>query len=310
MKPQTLGRNYNVDKNVPVQCVKCDLLNDLDIKDSCFLLMLIYEGNAYFEVGETSFEVIGPCFVCFDETNSPKLVRERGLKCDSIYFHPTFLNINLTFSRIHNINFESLALVHDMFLLKPFTDKVNYMYPIFDEQMDNIKRLFSKMENELNNQSDWYWSCRTRSYFMEMMLLLERICSFVGKNNAIETAAQIQNSHLKKAVIYIESNYHNSVSLDSIVKSVSLNHSTLTQLFKDELNMTPIGYLWFHRLKVAKKFLEFTDLPIKDIALQCGFKTTQHFSRKFEEMLGSTPGVFRTNAVAKRKKSFIQFNGE
>jgi len=310
VKPQTLGRSYNTGKIAPIQCVKSDLLKDIEIKDSCFLLMLIYEGNAYFEVGETSFEVIGPCFVCFDETNSPKLLRKRGLKCDSIYFHPTFLNINLTFYRIHNVNFEPLALAHDMFLLKPFTDKVSYMYPIFDEQMDSIKRLFSKMENELVNQSDWYWACRTRSYFMEMMLLLERIYGFVGKNDTVETAVQIQNSHLKKAVIYIESNYHNNVSLESIVKSVSLNHTTLTQLFKNELNMTPIEYLWDYRIKVAKKFLEFTDLPIKDIALQCGFKTTQHFSRKFEEMLGSPPGVFRTNAVAMRKKSFLQFNIE
>ena len=61
--------------------------------------------------------------------------------------------------------------------------------------------------------------------------------------------------------------------------------------------MTPIEYVWYHRLVVAKKFLEFTDLPIKDIASRCGFKTTQHFSRKFEESLGCNPTTFRKVAV-------------
>ncbi len=115
----------------------------------------------------------------------------------------------------------------------------------------------------------------------------------------------ILNPHLKKAVIYIENNYCDVVVLEDIVKAASLNHSTLTQLFKNELEMTPIEYVWHHRIVVAKKFLAFTDLPIKDIASRCGFKTTQHFSRKFEKSLGCSPTAFRTSALARRKSEFI-----
>ena len=304
MNPQTFGRNYDIGKIAPIQCIKDDTLKDLEIKNVCFLLMIIYDGTAYFRVGDTSFEANGPCFVCFDETETPKLIRKRGLKCDSVYFNPTFLNINMTFSRIHNGDYEQLALVHDMFLLKPFTDKVGYVYPIFDENTNNLKRLFTLLNNALQEQKDWYWSCRSRSYFMEMMLLLERVYGLVEQNDSIGWANKISNPHLKKAVIYIENNYHDSLSLENIVISASLNHSTLTQLFKNELNMTPIEYLWHHRLVVSKKFLEFTNLPIKDIASRCGFKTVQHFSRKFEKIVGSTPSDFRTSAVADRKKTF------
>ena len=137
MNPQTIGRNYNAGKIVPVQCLKDDVLNDLEIKDSCFLLLIVYAGTAYFQVGESSFEAVGPCFVCFDETISPKLLKKRDLKCDSIYFKPTFLNVNMTFPRIHSNNYEQLALMHDMFLLKPFTDKTKYVFPLFEEHIDN-----------------------------------------------------------------------------------------------------------------------------------------------------------------------------
>ena len=304
MKPQTVGRNHDIGRMVPIQCVKDDTLRDLNIKDACFGLLIIYEGTVIFQIGDLSFEATGPCFVCFDESNSPKILRKRGVKCDSVYFEPTFLNINMSFSRVHSGGYEQVALTHDLFLLKPFTDTVRYVFPIFDELLYNLKRLFSMLENELKVQSDWYWSCRCRSYFIEMMLLLERTYGLIGQNDSVENSNKILNPHLKKAVIYIENNYRDAISLEDVAKAASSSHSMLTQLFKNELNMTPIEYVWHHRLTVAKKFLEFTNLPIKDIALRCGFKTTQHFSRKFEEKVGSNPTSFRADAVANRKKSF------
>ena len=93
-------------------------------------------------------------------------------------------------------------------------------------------------------------------------------------------------------------------ALSDIARAASINHSTLTQLFKRELNKTPIEYLFHYRIIVAKKFLEFTELPIGEIALRCGFKTTQHFSRKFEEKMGCNPTAFRADVVENRKKTF------
>ena len=304
MKPQTVGRNRDIGRIVPIQCVKDDTLRDLNIKDACFGLLIIYEGTVNFQIGDLSFEATGPCFVCFDESNSPKILRKRGVKCDSVYFEPAFLNVNMTFSRVHSGGYEQIALAHDLFLLKPFTNVNRYVFPVFDESLYNLKRLFSMLENELKEQVDWYWSCRCRSYFIEMMLLLERTYGLIGQNDSVENSNKILNPHLKKAVIYIENNYRDAISLEDVAKAASSSHSMLTQLFKNELNMTPIEYVWHHRLTVAKKFLEFTNLPIKDIALRCGFKTTQHFSRRFEERFGSNPTSFRADAVANRKKSF------
>ena len=109
---------------------------------------------------------------------------------------------------------------------------------------------------------------------------------------------------MKNAVIFIESHYQDNIRLESIAKAASMNHSTLTQLFKDELSMTPVEYLWQYRIIVAKKHLEFTSLPVKDIYMRCGFKTIQHFSRKFEAYTHNTPTAFRDLAVAGRKAAF------
>ena len=45
MKPQTVGRLYDIGRMVPIQCIKDDTLRDLNIKDACFGLLIIYEGR-------------------------------------------------------------------------------------------------------------------------------------------------------------------------------------------------------------------------------------------------------------------------
>lgn len=304
MIPQTFGRQYNIGKMAPIQCVKNDTLKDLNIKNSCFLMLIIHEGSAYFKIGELSFEAVGPCVVCFDEREKPKLVKKRGVKCDSIYFHPVFLNVNMTFDRVRSDDYEYLAQNHDMFLLKPFTDERRFVYPLFEDYINRINLLFDKMEEELKEQHDWYWSCRSRSFFIEMMLILERLYGIIGHMTVSTTIKQVRNPHLKNAVVFIESHYQESITLSDITKAAAINHSTLTNLFKSELDVTPMEYVWQYRISVAKKFLEFTEIPIKDIYSRCGFKTIQHFSRKFEETTHDLPTVFREKAVARRKSDF------
>lgn len=85
--------------------------------------------------------------------------------------------------------------------------------------------------------------------------------------------SSVKNEMLQSAVAYIEGNYGETVTLMK------------------------------YRIKAAKKHLAFTDLPLKEIAGRCGFKTVPHFSRTFKAVTGETPAAFRTMALEKRKKS-------
>ncbi len=304
MIPQTVGLKFDVGKIAPVRCIKNSKLEDMDIKENCFLMLIVYEGSAYFQVGDTTFEAVGPCFVCFDERKQPRLIKKRGFKCNAIYFHPTFLNKNMTFELLHSSNYEQLALKHDMFLLKPFIDEKKYVFPLFEEYKETVDRNFFWLDKELCDQCDLYWSSRSRSFFIGMILMLEKAYEISEQNNSVTSISKIKNPHLKNAVIYIESHYSENITLKSITQATFVSHSTLTQLFKNELNITPIEYLWQYRITVAKKYLEFTRLSVKDISVRCGFKTVQHFSRVFKAYTNNTPTVFRDMAVAERKSAF------
>ena len=160
------------------------------------------------------------------------------------------------------------------------------------------------MQTELENQRDWYWSCRGRSYFMEIIIALEHMYGLIGygmTHQKSDNMPIIKNAKLRDAVLYIESCFDESITLPDIAKAAGMNHTTLTALMKEELGLTAIEYLMKYRITVAKKQLAFTDVPIKDVANMVGFKTVQHFGRIFKEITDTTPAEFRKTAVQKRK---------
>jgi AraC-like DNA-binding protein len=52
------------------------------------------------------------------------------------------------------------------------------------------------------------------------------------------------------------------------------------------------------RVRNAEALLIRSDLPVGDIALDCGFATIQHFSRVFKEVCGQTPIEFRRRSLS------------
>ena len=304
MRHITVGRKYNEGKVAKIECVKNDRLQNIDIKGKCFLLIILTAGKLEFKVENEQFCTATPAFICFDETQNPVLISKRKAQYTCIYFHPEFLNVNMSFEMLRKKEYVDIASTHDLFLLKPYTDK-DYVIPIAETQLEKIVQAADCLQTELENQRDWYWSCRGRSYFMEIIIALERMYGLIGygiKHQISDNAPIIKNPKLRDAVLYIEGHYGDNIILSDISANAGINHTTLTALMKEELGCTAIEYLMKYRITVAKKQLEFTSVPIKDIANMTGFKTVQHFSRVFKAQTGATPAKFRKSAVQKRKE--------
>ena len=304
MQHITVGRKYNEGKVAKIECVRNDRFQNIDIKDKCFLLIILNAGKLEFKVENERLYAAAPAFICFDETADPVLISKQKAQYTCIYFHPEFLNVNMSFEMLRKKDYGDIASTHDLFLLKPFTDKA-YVVPIAETQLEKIVQAAGYMQEELQNQRDWYWSCRGRSYFMEIIIALERMYGLIGygvTHQKSDNTPIIKNAKLRDAVLYIESRFDESITLPDIAKAAGMNHTTLTALMKEELGLTSIEYLMKYRITVAEKQLEFTSVPIKDIANMTGFKTVQHFSRVFKAQTGTTPAEFRKNAVQKRKE--------
>ncbi len=301
MVPITVGRVYNAGKVAKITCVPNDRQKEPDIQDACFMLVVLTAGQLCFSRGDRHITANAPCFVCFNEQENPILTRRNKAVYHTIYFHPDFLNKNMSFDFIRSRRYGDMAEIHDMFMLKPFLDNA-FIVPMVDSLVDRMDAACRHLQEELATQRDWYWSCRGRSYFMEIVIALERMYGLMGYGEPrhMDVSFSLANPKLRQAVLFIEGHYMEEITLEDVSRAGCVNHTTLNRLMRQETGMTVGQYLYFYRVQVAKKQLEFTGVPVKDIAAATGFKTVQHFSRVFTRLMGNTPANFRKEAVEKR----------
>ena len=52
-------------------------------------------------------------------------------------------------------------------------------------------------------------------------------------------------------------------------------------------------YIAMHRVGRAKRLLWHPEYSVTDVAMQCGFSSSQYFCRVFRRMVGQTPAQYR-----------------
>lgn len=86
-------------------------------------------------------------------------------------------------------------------------------------------------------------------------------------------------------------------SLDELAQECNLSMSHFIRAFKASVGMSPHQWLLRQRMERAKHLLEFTTLPVVDIALECGFSHRVPFSSAFRRAEGMSPGEWRRKKV-------------
>ncbi len=69
--------------------------------------------------------------------------------------------------------------------------------------------------------------------------------------------------------------------------------STLRRRFKQETGQPLHDYLLQRRLMKARTMLDETELPIKEIVEQLGYRDVYFFTRQFHRFLGLPPAAYR-----------------
>lgn len=98
----------------------------------------------------------------------------------------------------------------------------------------------------------------------------------------------------------LESRFKEGWTLRKLAEEVGLSESRLKELFRQEAGSSIHKVLTKARVRHAEKLLIQSDLPICEIATDCGFATLQHCSRVFKGVTGQTPFEFRRLAASKR----------
>lgn len=78
-----------------------------------------------------------------------------------------------------------------------------------------------------------------------------------------------------------------------LANSVSLSSSRLGHLFRLQVGIDLSSFVRNARLGKAAKLLQETELSIKEIAAEAGYRHASSFDRGFEKKFGATPADYR-----------------
>ncbi|MCM3175832.1 helix-turn-helix domain-containing protein [Paenibacillus sp. MER 99-2] len=113
-----------------------------------------------------------------------------------------------------------------------------------------------------------------------------------------------QYQHIsEKMIALIQQSYDTDLTLEECATLLHYNANYLSGVFRKETGCSFSEYLTKHRFTIAKKWLEETDLTVKDIAARLRYNNPQNFIRSFRKWEGITPGQYRER---KRRAGYVQ----
>lgn len=160
-----------------------------------------------------------------------------------------------------------------------------------------LSRIGRERMNTLMDAMLWEYQNRYRGYswalrlkLIELLITLMRDTQF---NIAIKGLKPWSSSRIQDAILYLNTDYMNPISVQDVLESCGLSRSHFHALFKQETGQTFVDYLSGLRCSRAAELLVTTDRTVLEIASDCGFNNLSHFYHLFRRRYGTSPARYR-----------------
>ena len=195
---------------------------------------------------------------------------------ESHLFHPVFLSGH----------FKS---VFETKYLNPVIQNRNLELISIRGESPKEKQLLAKLRQVAKLQEEIDSEFPTRNLFSEIWLLLMDILKAVQVSGG-----NIKNQdRMLSMLAFIHENYQEKITLEEIAEAAAVSTRECLRCFRMSVKQSPMEYLIDYRLRMAKKLLETTDMPVTEVALRCGFNSPSYFTKQFRENFGCTPKSVR-----------------
>ena len=103
----------------------------------------------------------------------------------------------------------------------------------------------------------------------------------------------MKNKSVVRALLLMEQNLSRPLSTDEIANRLNISKRQLERLFVHDTGESLQKFYRAIRLSYGLWLLQNTPRSITDIAQECGFADTAHFSRAFRSVFGKRPTEYR-----------------
>lgn len=150
--------------------------------------------------------------------------------------------------------------------------------------LHQVKVFIDRFES-LSSESDDHSVANRELLFMQLLILLRQA-------NLAENRGGI-DERLNQLVAWLEDHYAEEVCWEQLAESFTLSLRTLHRQLKLKTGLTPQRYLNRLRLIKARYLLRHSEENITNIAFQCGFGDSNHFSTLFKREFSCSPRAVR-----------------
>lgn len=254
-------------------------------------------GNEYYDILET-----------YDYAKSLRWLLDMQfyLKDDRIVFEK---DINMNGATQILDNREYIDNIRLLSIDTAFEILLKFMYSVKDAKNIRPARLKKMLENiiyntistldemgfvddELNiEKMEFFAKIANANDIDELIVVVENILDFIKIK--VENYGEAGDELFYKIQEYINQNYEQNITLESIAREFHISYSYLSACFSEYANRGFNEYLNEVRIKRAKELLVSTDNLIADISEVVGYSDQSYFGKVFKKMTGVSPSVYR-----------------
>lgn len=284
------------EKNWNIKFLETNVILNSDVYEAVYpvhwgplSLKFAFNGCEYYETDNCRYRVTDGGFLLLnqDQLYASSVVSDKAVRSFTVNFCPQFkrgkfaelmaselkLLDDPKYESIKELNFFSKLYSYDpyiakeIFELKNYIDGLNYNSLYINEKLSNILEGIYKL------------NCRVLKETEDV--------SGEKASTRIETYRRIT-----RAKDYIDSNFMNEVSLETLGKVSSMNQFHFLRKFKQFYTKTPHQYLTEVRLREAKAFLK-KKKSVTEVCMEVGFEDPASFSKLFKRSFGVSPVDYR-----------------
>ena len=158
------------------------------------------------------------------------------------------------------------------------------------KETGSVQEKMQQIMKNMKNCSDFKSAVFVKNSVTE--LLVPFLDNLAGKLPEAESVADYT-----KILNYIDTNLHRDFSISELNAFTRLRRAEFSASFRKVFGLPPKQYISMRRLNRAKYLLLETDLPIKEIARQCGYQDEFFFHRIFKKYTKFPPARYRKYSV-------------
>ncbi|HEY8750165.1 MAG TPA: AraC family transcriptional regulator [Tepidisphaeraceae bacterium] len=94
---------------------------------------------------------------------------------------------------------------------------------------------------------------------------------------------------------HMRDHFHSPITNDELARIAHMSIRAFERKFLRSFHLSPQKYLRKLRVRIASHSLVYTEQPLSEVALNCGFADQSHFTREFRRQFGRTPREYRAH---------------